>query len=103
MVRLIKGDKQEIRKRNNRPVQRGRGHSTHPDLQCRTEEQTGGVLQEVPRPLPTGKDLRARRRVLCSGQVPTVHPSAAAVQRGTQTKSKRERQAKRFRQSDGIM
>lgn len=49
-----------------------------------------------PRPLPIGKDLRARRRVLSSGQVPTVHPSATANERGTQTKGKRERQAKRF-------
>ena len=31
-----------------------------------------------------------------SGQVQTFYPSATAVQRGTQTKSKRERQAKRF-------
>lgn len=38
-----------------------------------------------------------------SGQVPTVHPSATANERGTQTKGKRERQAKRFQQSHGIM
>ena len=33
---------------------------------------------------------------LSSGQVQTFYPSATAVQRGTQTKGKRERQAKRF-------
>ena len=53
--------------------------------------------------MSTGKDLRARRRVLYSGQVPTVHTSATTVQRGMQTKSKRERQAKRYSQSGGIM
>ncbi len=53
---------------NHRSVQRGGTQHTS-DLQCRIEEQTGGVLQEAPRPLPIGKDLRARRRVLSSGQV----------------------------------
>ena len=56
----------------------------HPDL-CRLEKtyEQGGVSS--------------------SGQVPTVHPSATANERGTQTKGKRERQAKRFQQSHGIM
>lgn len=44
-----------------------------------------------------------KRRVLCSVQVPTFHLSPTAVQRGTQTKSKRERQAKQFQQPGGIM
>lgn len=43
------------------------------------------------------------RHMICTGQVQTVHPSATAVQRGTQTKSKRERQAKRYQQPDGMM
>ena len=30
------------------PVQRGRGHRPHPDLQCRTAEAAGSVQQEAP-------------------------------------------------------
>lgn len=35
-----------------------------------------------------GKVLRSGRGFLCSGQVQTVHSSATADERGTQTKSK---------------
>ena len=56
-----------------------------------------------PRPLPLGKILRPGRRDLCAGQVQTVYPTASAVQRGTQTKSQRERKANRIQEPDGIM
>ena len=48
-------------------------------------------LRKRPQPLPLGKILRPGRRDLCAGQVQTVYPAASAVQRGTQTESKRER------------
>ena len=38
-----------------------------------------------------------------TAHIQTYNPSATAIQRGTQKKSKRERQAKRVRKSDGIM
>ena len=86
-----------------RPVQRGRGHRPHTDLQCRTEKAAGRVQQEAPRPLPLGKILRPGRRDLCAGQVQTVHPAASTVQRGTQTESQRERKANRVQEPDRIM
>ena len=61
------------------PVQRGRGHRQHTDLQCRTEKAAGRVQQEAPRPLPLGKILRPGRRDLCAGQVQTVYPAASTV------------------------
>ena len=36
-------------------------------------------------------------------QIPAVHPSATAHERGTQTESKRERQANRVQEQDEIM
>lgn len=84
-------------------IQRGRGHSPHPDLQCRTAEAAGSVQQEASRPLPLGKILRPGRRDLCAGQVQTVYPAASTVQRGTQTESQRERKANRGQEPDGIM
>ena len=88
---------------NPYPVQRGRGHRPHPDLQCWTAKAAGSVQQKVPRPLPPGKILRPGRRDLCAGQVQTVYPAASTVQRGTQTESKRERKANRVQEPDGIM
>lgn len=85
------------------PVQRGRGHRPHPDLQCRTAKAAGGVQQEAPQPLPLGKILRPGRRDLCAGQVQTIYPAASTVQRGTQTESKRKRKANRVQELDRIM
>lgn len=56
-----------------------------------------------PRPLPPGEILRPGRRDLCAGQVQTVYPAASAVQRRTQTESKRECKANRVQEPDGIM
>ena len=50
-----------------------------------------------------GLKKRLGRRFLCAGQIPAVHPSATAHERGTQTESKRERQANRVQEQDGIM
>ena len=50
MAKLTKYEKETIVLFNE-----GEDTSTHPDLQCRIEEQTGGVLQEAPRPLPIEK------------------------------------------------
>lgn len=85
------GEADQVWERNNHPVQRGRGYCTHPDLQRQTEEQTGGILREVPRPLQTRKILRPRRCDLYAGQIPIIHPFTAAVQRGTQKESENAR------------
>lgn len=61
------------------------------------------IQQETPRPLPLGKILRPGWRDLCAGQVQTVYPTASAVQRRTQTESKRERKANRVQEPDRIM
>ena len=77
--------------------------SAHSDIQCRTLETLGFVQQKTPRSLPIGEAHGAGRRVLSDWQVQAVHPLAASMQRGTQTKSQLVRPAKWVQRQGEVM
>lgn len=80
-----------------------RGHSTHPDLQYRTEEQTSSVLSKKYPNFFDWKVHTARWCVLPFGQIPTIYLTVTTVRERNRDEKLVSTQVKRFQESVEMM